>query len=140
MSETMLWKELPDRGDQRGGMCVIECQKDIPFVIQRVFYDFHTLGEELRGKHANVRSRFAFISLAGSCTVDVDDGIRKETFRLDDPRKLLILDKMTWKVMREFSEDNVLLIMSDQHYDGSEYIRDYDVFKEVAREYRKTNY
>lgn len=40
---------------------------------------------------------------------------------------------MTWKTMRDFSPDNVLLVLSDWHYDAGEYIRDYDEFLAICR-------
>lgn len=134
MNKRFELRELKELGDARGRMCVVETNQHIPFEIKRFFYDFQTRGTESRGNHANIRSQFAFISLAGSCTVDVDDGTHCETFVLDTPTRLLWVDKMTWKVMRDFSPDNVLLVVSDQHYDGNEYIRDYDRFKEIVRE------
>jgi len=137
MSEHFRLFPLRDFGDERGSMCVLEGGQTLPFEIQRIFYDFHTTGEDPRGNHANRCSQFAFISLAGSCTVDADDGNEKQSFLLDDPRKLLWLDKMTWKTMHSFSPDNVLLVLSDCHYDANEYIRDYDEFLALCRE-RKT--
>lgn len=131
MNKRFALLELKEFGDDRGRMCVVEAEQQIPFEIKRFFYDFQTRGTETRGNHANLRSQFAFISMAGSCTVDVDDGCNQETFVLDNPTKLLWVDKMTWKVMREFSPDNVLLVVSDQHYDGGEYIRDYEEFKKM---------
>ena len=133
MNKRFALLELKEFGDDRGRMCVVEAEQQIPFEIKRFFYDFQTCGSETRGNHANLHSQFAFISMAGSCTVDVDDGCHQETFVLDNPTKLLWVDKMTWKVMRDFSPDNVLLVVSDQHYDGGEYIRDYNEFKEMFR-------
>ena len=133
MNERFELRQLKEMGDARGRMCVVEANQQIPFEIKRFFYDYETRGEDSRGNHANIHSQFAFISLAGSCTVDVDDGVHAQTFVLDTPTKLLWVDKMTWKVMRDFSPDNVLLVVSDQHYDGTEYIRDYDLFREMIR-------
>lgn len=133
MSKRFMMKELRDSGDSRGGMCVVECGRDLPFTVQRFFYDFHTSGAEARGNHANRHSRFAFISLVGSCAVFVDDGENRERFILDDPHKLLYTDRMTWKVMDAFSPDNVLLILSDSHYDSEEYIRDYGEFLNLIK-------
>lgn len=131
MNKRFELRELKEFGDARGRMCVVETNQQIPFEIKRFFYDFQTTGTESRGNHANIHSQFAFISLAGSCTVDVDDGVNAQTFVLDTPTKLLWVDKMTWKVMRDFTQDNVLLVVSDQHYDGNEYIRDYTQFREM---------
>lgn len=129
MNKRFQLQTLKEFGDARGRMCVVEANQQVPFEIKRFFYDFHTQGSEIRGNHANIHSQFAFISLAGSVVVDVDDGNHCESFVLDTPTKLLWVDKMTWKVMRDFSADNVLLVVSDQHYDGNEYIRDYEQFK-----------
>ena len=85
MSERFRLMELRDFGDARGGMCVLEGGQTLPFEIRRIFYDFHTTGAEMRGNHANRRSQFAFVSVAGSCTVDADDGTEKQSFLLDDP-------------------------------------------------------
>ena len=131
MNKRFALLELKEFGDDRGRMCVVEAEQQIPFEIKRFFYDFQTRGTETRGNHANLHSQFAFISMAGSCTVDVDDGCNQESFVLDNPTKLLWVDKMTWTVMRDFSPDNVLLVVSDQHYDGGEYIRDYEEFKKM---------
>ena len=44
-----------------------------------------------------------------------------------------LLPTMVWKDMYDFSEDSVLLVLANTHYDGHEYIRDYDEFiKEVG--------
>ena len=105
--------ELIDLGDDRGGLNVIEANKQVPFEIKRIFYDYNTDKNWIRGNHANKNSKFAFVSVAGSCTVDVDDGINKESVVLNSPNKMLIIDKMVWKIMKNFSKDNVLLIISD---------------------------
>lgn len=38
---------------------------------------------------------------------------------------------MLWKDMYDFSEDSVLLVLSNENYDGSEYVRDYEEYKEL---------
>ena len=35
---------------------------------------------------------------------------------------------MVWKDMYDFSSDSVLLCLASEHYDASEYIRDYNDF------------
>ena len=35
--------------------------------------------------------------------------------------------------MYDFSEDSVLLVLASEHYDASEYIRDYDSYLEVMK-------
>ena len=123
-------------GDERGNLVVVEGNEDIPFDIARVFYLYGTDGTMVRGKHANRNSQFVLINVAGSSKVKVDDGLgHVQVVNLDKPRMGLYLPPMVWKEMYDFSEDSVILVLSDQHYDSTEYIRDYDQFrKEVKKQ------
>ena len=39
-----------------------------------------------------------------------------------------------WREMKDFSSDCVLVVLASEHYDESDYIRDYDKFlKEVKK-------
>lgn len=122
--------ELKDLGDERGGLCVIENLKEFPFEIKRVFYDFNTDNSMIRGKHANRNSAFGMVSITGSCVVMIDDGKTKTEYYLDSPFKLLIIEKMLWKEMYNFTPDNVLLIVSDHVYEPNEYIVDAKLYIE----------
>jgi WxcM-like, C-terminal. len=121
--------EIQEHGDERGCLGVLEENADIPFKIKRIFYIYNTDVNTTRGNHANIDSRFGFISLVGSCCIEVDDGCLKKEYVLDSPTKLLLVDKMVWKVMKNFSEDNILLVLSDQVYNSKEYINDYEKLK-----------
>lgn len=120
-------------GDDRGHLVVAESMKEIPFEIRRIFYIYGTEKGVTRGQHANRNSRFVLINLRGSCKVLIDDGEAKNIVTLDEPHIGVFLDKMVWKDMYDFSEDSLLLVLSDEHYDGNEYIRYYDGFiKEIG--------
>jgi len=41
---------------------------------------------------------------------------------------------MVWKDMYDFSEDSVLLVLSSEHYDPDEYIRDYEEYIKCINE------
>ena len=41
------WVELPNLGDQRGSLVVIESNKNIPFDVKRLYYIFDTQAEEV---------------------------------------------------------------------------------------------
>ena len=125
--------EFADLGDERGKLVVVEGGMDIPFEIKRVFYMYGSDSEMVRGQHANRRSEFVLINVSGSSKVRVDNGFEDEIISLDRPMMGLYLPTMLWKAMYDFSADSVLLVLSNTHYDGSEYIRDYDEYlKEVG--------
>ena len=47
------------------------------------------------------------------------------------PMQGIYLPKMVWKDMYDFSPDSVLLALASTHYDGNEYIRDYDEYLKI---------
>lgn len=114
------FKEL---GDLRGKLVVVEGMKDIPFEIKRIFYIYGTKPDVIRGQHANKISRFILINLSGECKVKVNDGKNEEVFILNKPNQGIYLDRMVWKDMYDFSEDSILLALSDSEYISDEYIR-----------------
>ena len=130
--------EFVDLGDERGKLVVVEGAMDIPFEIKRVFYIYGSDSQVIRGQHANRDSEFVLINVSGSSKVRVDNGFEEEIIELNRPRMGLYLPTMVWKDMYDFSEDSVLLVLANTHYDGNEYIRDYDEYlKEVGGSRRR---
>ena len=127
--------ELKEYGDEKGNLVVAEGDGlDIPFEIKRVFYIYGSDGDIVRGQHANRKTQFVLINVAGTSKVLVDDGKQKEIIELNKPRMGLFLDTMVWKEMYDFSPDSVLLVLCSEHFDETEYIRDYeDYLQEVNR-------
>ena len=128
--------EFSQKGDERGHLVIVEGMQDIPFDIKRIFYIYGSAPDVVRGQHANMRSEFVLINVAGACKVRVKDGRGNEAvFSLNRPHTGIYLPRMIWKDMYDFSEDSVLLCLSSEHYDSEEYIRNYDEFvKMVADE------
>lgn len=127
--KTIFFSEM---GDERGNLVVIEGHQDIPFEIKRVFYMYGSDPNIVRGQHANRRSSFVLINVSGTSKVRITDGTDELIVVLDKPRMGVYIPPMYWKDMYDFSPDSVLLVLSDEHYDGNEYIRDYAEFlKEV---------
>lgn len=137
MQETSLMEsvhmvEFPQKGDERGHLVIVEGNIDIPFEIKRIFYIYGSDKDVVRGKHANRKSEFILINLAGSSKVKVKDGKGNEAiFCLNRPHTGIYLPKLIWKDMYDFSKDSVLLCLSSEHYDADEYIRDYDEFVKI---------
>lgn len=121
--------EFPQHGDERGHLVITEGGMDIPFDIKRVFYIYGSDKDVVRGQHANRRTEFVLINVAGTSKVKVKDGLgREEVYNLDRPHIGIYLPTMTWKDMYDFSTDSVLLVLASEHYDATEYIRNYDDF------------
>lgn len=124
-----------DCGDERGKLVVIEGAQAIPFDIQRVFYIYDSDSTVIRGQHANRKSEFVLINVAGESRVRITDGKEEYIVELNKPMMGVYIPKMIWKDMYDFSSDSVLLVLASTHYDGSEYIRDYEEYlKEMGEE------
>lgn len=117
-----------DLGDERGKLVVIEGGQAIPFEIKRVFYIYESDHDVVRGQHANRESEFVLVNVAGKSKVRITDGKEEFIVELNEPMMGVYIPKMIWKDMYDFSSDSVLLVLASTHYDGSEYIRDYDVY------------
>ena len=118
-----------DLGDERGKLVVVEGQQHIPFAIQRVFYIYGSDNEVVRGQHANRESEFVLINVGGTSKVRIDNGHSEAVIELNKPMMGLYIPTMVWKDMYDFSEDSILLVLASTHYNGQEYIRDYEEYK-----------
>lgn len=120
--------------DDRGCLVPLEANKDIPFSVNRIFYIYGTKGDNIvRGRHANRQSSFVLVMLAGSCKINIyDNDGNYETVVLDSPEKGLYLKNMTFKEMYDFTDNAVMICITDKHFDKDEYIDTYEEFlKEV---------
>ena len=120
--------QFKDFGDDRGKLVVIEGGQNIPFDIARVFYIYDSDDSVIRGQHANRNSEFVLVNVAGSSKVRITDGAEEIIVELDKPMTGVYIPKMIWKDMYDFSADSVLLVLSNMHYDETEYIREYDEY------------
>ena len=118
-----------DLGDERGKLVVVEGEQHIPFAIQRVFYIYGSDNEVVRGQHANRESEFVLINVGGTSKVRIDNGHSEAIIQLNKPMMGIYIPTMVWKDMYDFSEDSILLVLASTHYNGNEYIRDYEEYK-----------
>lgn len=126
--------QMPVFGDERGKLVALEGNIDIPFAIQRVYYIYDTLPEQERGKHAHRSLEQIIVAIDGSCQFVLDDGHERQEIWLNRPDIGLYIGKNIWREMRHFSYGCKLMVLASQHYNESEYIRDYEEFlKEVNK-------
>ena len=126
--------KLEPKGDERGQLIALESlSEQIPFDVKRVYYIFDTTPGTVRGKHAHRRLKQFLVCVSGACMIECEmpDG-KKNAYRLDWPDKVLLIEGMVWRNMKEFSKDAVLLVLASEHYDESDYIRDYCVYKKAC--------
>lgn len=126
-------------GDERGHLVVAEGMKEIPFEIKRVFYIYGSNSSVVRGQHANRESEFVLINVAGTSKVKVTDGKQERIIELNKPNMGVYIPKMIWKDMYDFSENSVLLVLANTHYNHIEYIREFQEYINEVQHVNKEN-
>lgn len=120
--------ELLKVTDPRGNLSVIEELKDIPFKIERTYWIYDVPGGECRGGHAFKQNEEFIVALSGAFNVVVDDGKQKRTFTLNRSYYGLYVPAGLWREMENFSTNSLALEFGSEHYDETDYIRDYNDF------------
>lgn len=116
--------------DNRGSLVVAEYQKEIPFVVKRIYYLFGGDIQTRRGYHSHKKLEQIYISINGSCKVMLTNGKEKNIVLLDKKDQGLYIGHNVWREIFDFSEDAVLLVLASEKYDESDYIRDYETYLE----------
>ncbi|TDK52830.1 sugar 3,4-ketoisomerase [Pseudomonas moraviensis] len=125
--------DIKTLGDERGQLIALENNKNIPFAIKRVYYLTNTQPGVPRGFHAHKELTQVAVCVSGRCLMKMDDGHAQEEVWLDTPDKAIVIEKMIWHEMHDFSPDCVLLVLASDFYDEQDYIRNYQVFVEQVK-------
>lgn len=119
---------LPERLDERGSLVVIEGNKEVQFIINRVFYFYDVPFGTTRGGHAHRELEEFILALSGSFSIAVDDGLSRSRHVLDHPSLGLYVPPMNWIELQDFSAGSVCLVLASLPYDEADYYRDYATF------------
>lgn len=125
--------DLPVHADDRGRLSFAEGRVHIGFDINRVYYLYDIPAGGERGAHGHRALEQLFLALSGSFDVEINDGLRRRTFKLDNPARGLYVCPMIWRDLRNFSPGAVCLVLASDRYDEGDYFRDYDQFLRAAR-------
>ncbi len=124
---------LPKILDERGNLSIIEGESHIPFDIKRVYWIYDVPGGEFRGSHALKDTDEFIVALSGSFDVVLDDGKEEKKFPLNRSYYGLLIPKLVWRKIENFSTNSLALVVSSKFFDADEYIRDYDQFLNAVK-------
>jgi hypothetical protein len=125
---------LPRVEDVRGNLSFVEGMRHVPFTIRRAYWIYDVPGGEARGGHANRTLDEFLIALSGSFDVRLDAGDGERVVPLNRSYFGLLVPRMTWRRLENFSTNAVCLTLASAEFDESDYIREHDQFaREVAR-------
>ena len=123
--------DLPTFNDQRGALTFIEGNLDIPFNIKRCYYLHHITMP--RGGHAHRETSQIIIAVSGSCQMSLSDGEEARIFDLNSPSIGLYFDPMLWIEIPKFSDDAIILVLANTHYDSKKTIRDWHEYLDTVQ-------
>lgn len=127
--------DVPTFTDERGAISVLD--KELPFVVRRVFWLHHILAGKDRGAHALLDSSEIMVAVHGSFVVDLDDTEIKTSILLDDPSKGLIIRPGVWFRTHSYKDDGVSLILAEEEYARDKYTYDYEEFNRLRNKKEK---
>ncbi|MBU0721842.1 FdtA/QdtA family cupin domain-containing protein, partial [Patescibacteria group bacterium] len=118
------FNDFPD-----GNLIIGESKKNVPFDIKRIYYINNLFNKKAkRGHHAHKKLEQIIFCINGSFVLNLNDGQIKQKILLNNPCYGIRLGPLLWHVMEKFSPDCVILVLADNYYKESDYIRNYDKF------------
>ncbi len=113
------------------GYLTVAQNSSLPFRIERVYWTYFTPDEVLRGHHAHRELEQIIFAVSGQIDFELEgvDGTMY-SFALTKPHIGLYIPRHYWRTI-QFSHNAVLLCLASMEYSKSEYIREYDEFKNL---------
>ena len=117
-----------------GVLVPIELEKQIPFMVKRMFYVVGVNSHNKRGQHAHHNTQQVLICLHGSVTCICKDVYDDQyEIELDNPKKGLLIPEMIWDEQIYSSPSSVLLAICSTTYDTKDYIHSYTEFQNFPK-------
>lgn len=123
--------KLPKITDLRGNLSFVEEDSQLPFKIRRVYWIYDVPGGEKRGGHAFRETEEMIVALSGSFDVVLNDGEREFRFSLNRSYFGVLVPKMIWRMLENFSTNSLAVILASTDYSKSEYIYDFEEFRRL---------
>lgn len=119
--------------DMRGSLTVIEFDSSLPFIPRRLFYISNVPNVKVRGEHAHIRCHQLLVMGSGTCMVSLDDGENQQVCHLRSIGDSVYIPPMVWAAQYNFTNDALLLVLASDHYDETDYIRNYEDFYRMKK-------
>ena len=98
---------------------------NLPFTPKRIYWIRDVPEGVTRGHHAHMTLRQAALMIAGTMTIELTDHLETIEVELVNDGKILLIEPGYWRVMKNFSDDAILMVLADSIYDEGDYIRDW---------------
>lgn len=125
--------DFPKVLDERGNLSFVQNSDQIPFDIARIYLIYDVPGGAIRGGHAYRKNKEVIIAISGSFDIMVNDGQNEVKYSLNRSYYGLYVPNGLWRQLENFSTNSLCLIIASQSYEESDYVRDFNEFKSIAK-------
>ena len=109
--------------DDAGKLQILE----LPINFVRVYYIAGVPTGSERGFHAHKTLHQVFLVPQGNVTLELITPRTSQVYVLDEKvSRALYVPPGYWRVISDFSQDAICLVMASQHYDENDYIRNFE--------------
>lgn len=126
--------DIQDFTTKEGTLNVVESGKEIPFLVNRVYWITKVDAGYARGAHAHKKLWQCFTSNSGSFKITLTHLEKRFEFTLNSHKKSLLVPPGYWRDLTDFSQDAVCSVLASDFYDESDYIRDPNEFSKWCKE------
>jgi mannose-6-phosphate isomerase-like protein (cupin superfamily) len=113
--------------DENGSIMIAE---NLPFDMKRTFVIYMLLGRQ-RGGHANYECEQLFTVISGDVVLRVETAEGKEEYHMRQNGRGIYVPAMAWRTLMAKTRFACVLVHASMVYDESDYIRDYEEFKDA---------
>ena len=114
--------------NSNGSIIVSEIKKNFDFLSKRVFF-VKGKKDDIRGNHAHKNQKQFMVCVSGSVMLKFNDGLEDKEVALNNSLMGIEVAPLIWGSQTYLEDNIILMVLCDQIYDESDYIRDYYQFK-----------
>jgi dTDP-4-dehydrorhamnose 3,5-epimerase-like enzyme len=104
---------------------------ELPFAVKRIYWCYNTPASHVRGHHAHRYNEQLLVALTGTVHIVLENTTgTSQAFTLSDPSQGLYIPPLHWRKITS-SPDAILLCMASRTYKETDYIRNYEEFKNI---------
>ena len=125
MVEEPKWLPINQMTDLSGDLGILE----LPFEAKRTYFIQNVPDGSQRGFHAHRSLRQIFFAPQGSFEIELITPFKKEKFFISAiDRRGLLVPPGYWRIVSKFTTDATCIVLASDHYDESDYIRNFEEY------------
>ena len=117
--------------DENGSIMIAE---NLSFDMKRTFVIYMKVGWQ-RGGHANYECEQLFTVISGEVVLRVETAEGKEEYHMRQNGRGIYVPAMAWRTLMAKTRFACVLVHASTVFDESDYIRDYEEFKDALQQH-----